>query len=142
MIAQESTIAPGSVVEVRDEEWLVTSAEQVDGVWRVEVQGLTELVRNTGAVFFGDIDRIVVRDPRLARLVGDDSPRYRRSRLWLEATLRKTPVPHGDPRLAVSQRMLVDPLILPTAGGRPCAGADEPASTLVDRRRGRSRQDA
>ncbi|HLS34539.1 MAG TPA: DEAD/DEAH box helicase, partial [Brevibacterium sp.] len=40
----------------------------------------------------------------------DDSPRYRRTRLWLEATLRRTPVPFGDPPLTVSHRMLIDPL--------------------------------
>src|ERR1700760_3644669 len=111
MSSDDLSIAPGSVVVVRDEDWLVTSAEQVDGVWRVEAKGLTELVRNTTAVFFGDLDEIEVLDPRNAQLVTDSSPRYRRARLWLEATLRKTPTPHGDTRLAVSQRMLIDPLI-------------------------------
>jgi superfamily II DNA or RNA helicase len=47
---------------------------------------------------------------RKAVLVPDGSPRYRRTRLWLEATLRRTPVPFGDPTLAVSHRMLIDPL--------------------------------
>jgi superfamily II DNA or RNA helicase len=105
------SVAPGSLVVVRDEEWLVTGAENTAGVWRLEVRGLTELVRGQSAVFFSDLDDIEELDPRNAKLVADTSPRYRRARLWLEATLRKTPVPHGDPRLAVSHRMLSDPLI-------------------------------
>ncbi|MGY1763047.1 SNF2-related protein [Geodermatophilus sp. SYSU D00779] len=105
------SVAPGSLVVVRDEEWLVTAAENTAGVWRLEVRGLTELVRGQSAVFFSDLDCIEELDPRNAKLVADISPRYRRARLWLEATLRKTPVPHGDPRLAVSHRMLSDPLI-------------------------------
>src|SRR3712207_1935950 len=105
------SVAPGSLVVVRDEEWLVTGAENTGGVWRLEVRGLTELVRGQSAVFFSDLDDIQELDPRNAKLIADISPRYRRARLWLEATLRKTPVPHGDPRLAVSHRMLSDPLI-------------------------------
>src|SRR3954451_12145970 len=96
------SVAPGSLVVVRDEEWLVTAAEDTGGVWRLEVRGLTELVRGQSAVFFSDLDDIEELAPRNAKLVADTSPRYRRTRLWLEATLRKTPVPHGDPRLAVS----------------------------------------
>jgi hypothetical protein len=68
MSDERPSMAPGSVVVVRDGQWLVTSAEQADGVWRVEAQGLTELVRNSTAVFFGDLDPIEVLDPRDAKL--------------------------------------------------------------------------
>ena len=41
--------APGSVLVIRDEEWLVTKAERAtDGGWFVDVQGISELVRDTG----------------------------------------------------------------------------------------------
>ena len=43
-------------------------------------------------------------------MVADDSPHYRRSRLWLEATLRKTAVPLDGAALTVSADMLADPL--------------------------------
>jgi superfamily II DNA or RNA helicase len=109
-VTVELSLAPGSVVEVRDEEWLVTSAEQGPDGWKIEVQGLTELVRDTTATFFDALDDVVPLDPRDARIVGDDSPRYRRTRLWLEATLRKTPVPQGQTTLAVAHKMLADPL--------------------------------
>ncbi len=49
-------------------------------------------------------------DPAHALLVRDDSPHVRRNRLWVEAVLRKTPVPLHEPGLTVSRDMLLDPL--------------------------------
>ena len=49
----------------------------------LSVQGLSELVRGTSATFYDNIDHVEVSDPRDAQLVGDDSPGYRRARLWL-----------------------------------------------------------
>ena len=49
-------------------------------------------------------------DPAEAIVVADDSPHYRRSRLWLEATLRKTAVPLDGTALTVTVDMLADPL--------------------------------
>lgn len=115
-------VAPGSTVVVRDEEWLVTAVEQADdGDQLLTVQGLTPLVRGTTATFYESLEFDPSRpagpgngirslDPRDAVPVADDSPHYRRSRLWLEATLRKTPVPIGEPALAVSHRGLADAL--------------------------------
>ncbi|MGV8874595.1 MAG: helicase-related protein [Rhodococcus sp. (in: high G+C Gram-positive bacteria)] len=95
---------------VRDEEWLVTSAEQgLDG-WLVKARGLTELVKDTTASFYSSLDRIKVQDPRDADLVADASSGYRDSRLWLESLLRKTPFPYGDQTLTVSTQMLADSL--------------------------------
>ncbi len=105
-----ATFAPGSTVVVRDEEWLVTAAEQTSAGWRLDVVGLSELVRETTATFYDTLDTIELLDPRQARLVADPSPRHRRTRLWLEATLRRTPLPFGDPGLTVADGMLVDRL--------------------------------
>ena len=102
--------APGSVVVVRDEEWLVTATEQTtDGVL-VHGQGLSELVRDTTACFYQSLDHIQALDPAAATVVADDSPRYRDTRLWLESTYRKTAVPIGDRSLTVSTRALADAL--------------------------------
>ena len=103
-------IAPGSVVRVRDEEWLVTATEpSVDGTL-VRVQGLTELVRDTTAAFYSALDTIDVVDPRMSTVVADDSPGYRKARLFLETTLRKTPTPQFDEHLTVSTGMLANQL--------------------------------
>jgi superfamily II DNA or RNA helicase len=108
--AEDFKAAPGSVVEVRDEQWLVTAVERAGDGWLVDVQGLTELVRDTTATFATVLDTIDVVDPAEAKVVADDSPGYRRSRLWLEAMLRKSPVPLTDPELTVATRGLADPL--------------------------------
>lgn len=103
-------VAPGSIVIVRDAEWLVTSTEQTQAGTLIRVQGLSELVRDTTASFYSDIDEIVPLDPAQATVVADGSPNYRTSRLWLEATLRKTPVPLSAPELTVSTKMLANTL--------------------------------
>ncbi len=95
---------------VRDEEWLVTSAEQGSDGWLVKARGLSELVSETTATFYSSLDRIEVQDPREAEVIADDSSGYRKSRLWLEALLRKTPFPYGDQTLTVSTQMLADSL--------------------------------
>lgn len=82
----QTAFAPGSVVVIRDEEWLVTAAEQGADGWRLDVVGLGELVRETAATFYTGLDTVELLDPRQARLVPDGSPRHRRTRLWLEAT--------------------------------------------------------
>ncbi|MFZ2528250.1 MAG: helicase-related protein [Rhodococcus sp. (in: high G+C Gram-positive bacteria)] len=103
-------VAPGSIVIVRDEDWLVTSAEQGSDGWLVKARGLTELVKDTSATFYSSLDTIEVQDPREAEVIADDSSGYRKSRLWLEALLRKTPYPYGDQTLTVSTQMLADSL--------------------------------
>src|SRR3954447_7749283 len=108
--AEDFKAAPGSVVEVRDEQWLVTGVERDGDGWLVDVQGLSELVRDTTATFATVLDKVNVVDPADAYVVADDSPGYRRSRLWLEAMLRKSPVPLTDPELTVATRGLADAL--------------------------------
>ena len=95
---------------VRDEEWLVTGVEHTrDGVL-LRVQGLSELVRETTATFYERYDDVAVLDPAKASVQADPSPGYRRARLWLEATLRKTAVPLDMSDLTVSTTMLARPL--------------------------------
>ncbi|MBY4571133.1 helicase [Gordonia sihwensis] len=106
----ELNVAPGSIVVVRDEEWLVTSAEQGSDGWLVRARGLSELVADTTASFYSSLDGIEVLDPRDAQVVADASSGYRDSRLWLESLLRKTPFPYGDQTLTVSTQMLADSL--------------------------------
>jgi len=108
--AEASTIAPGSVVVIRDEEWLVRATEQTTDGLLVRVQGLGELVRDTEATFYASLDTITSLDPAAARVRADASPHYRTARLWLESTIRKTAVPLADQSLTVSTRALADAL--------------------------------
>lgn len=116
-----TNLAPGSVVEVRDEEWLVTGVQTVyeranhqeviptKPVQRIEVQGLSELVRDTSAIFYDSIDTVTPIDPRQAPLINDPSSGYRDAKLWLEATLMKTATAVEDTNLTVADGMLIDP---------------------------------
>ena len=57
-----------------------------------------------------NLDVVEPLDPAETKLVADDSPNFRRSRLFLEAVIRKTPVPAISAELAVSQDQLLNPL--------------------------------
>jgi predicted flavoprotein YhiN len=89
-MANDSILAPGCRVVVRDEEWLVRSSVPVaTGGYAVRVVGTSELVRNQERSFLTELEEklgsaIVEMRPEDTRLVADDSPKYRRSRLYLE----------------------------------------------------------
>lgn len=111
-VADGAGFAAGSTVVIRDEEWLVQACEAVGGGWKLSCLGTSELVRDTEATFYTDLEvDVTPLDPERARLVQDDSPGFRRTRLWLESVLRKTPLPLHEQRLAVSHRMLADDLL-------------------------------
>lgn len=104
-------IASGAQVVVRDEEWLVRSVQDTPADGRlVRCIGVTTLVRDTEATFFTHLDRVEPLRPEETELVPDDSPGFRRSRLYLEAVLRKTSIPVTETGLAVSQRQLLTEL--------------------------------
>ena len=110
MASTATALAPGAVVVVRDEEWLVTQVEATGDGSCIDVLGLSDLVRGQEATFHTALDEVAPLDPREARISPDDSPGYRRARLWVEATLMKTAVPISDPSLTVADQMLATPL--------------------------------
>ncbi|WP_030219559.1 DEAD/DEAH box helicase [Streptomyces sp. NRRL WC-3626] len=108
---EDAQYPPGAQILVRDEVWLVRNATRTehDGA-RIEAVGASDFVRDQEAVFFTGLDRIELLDPKLTRLVRDDSPNFRRSRLFLEAVLRKTPLPQAERGLALADSFLLDAL--------------------------------
>jgi superfamily II DNA or RNA helicase len=112
----------------------VTSVtDTVDGAL-LNVYGLSELVRDTTATFYESLDTIEVLDPREARVIADDSPGYRRARLWVESTLRKSALPLSDDQPSVSMRMLADALPYQQAAVRQALSRDNlrPRILLAD----------
>ncbi|WP_103501416.1 SNF2-related protein [Streptomyces sp. SM14] len=109
----ENRYPPGAQVLVRDEEWLVRTARRAghpsDGDV-LDVIGVSSLVRDEEAVFFTGIDDVELLRPEDTRLVPDSSPYHRRGRLFLEAVLRKTPLPQSERGLALADRFLIDSL--------------------------------
>ena len=108
--ARTQVATPGSLVRVRDEMWLVTSVRDTSDGPLYGVRGVSALVKDTTASFYEALDDVTEIAPEDSNVVADDSPRYRRARLWLESTLRKTPVPIDHPGLTVAHRMLADQL--------------------------------
>lgn len=87
--------APGARVLIRSEEWVVRDVTPCDmGGWQLECLGVSELVQNREGIFLSELDTVQVLDPAATELVGDDTPEYLSSRLYLEARLRQT-VPTG-----------------------------------------------
>ena len=80
-----------------------------DGV-RVDCIGRSFLVRDTNASFFTEVDEVVPMRPEDTKLTFDDSPGFRRSKLYLEAVLRKSPVPATESGLTVAHKQLLTEL--------------------------------
>ena len=88
MSSSAAALAPGARVVIRDEEWLVHSVTgAVVGGHSVRVRGVSELVEGKEAIFLTALDEIKEMRPEDTELVHDDSPQYRRSRLYLDAAL-------------------------------------------------------
>lgn len=83
-------IAPGARVEVRGEEWLVKNVRKLKDGYSYKVVGLTELVRGQHAIFLTTLDEIIEIRPEDTIFVNDESERFKKSRLYLEALLRRT----------------------------------------------------
>ncbi|WP_328807783.1 DEAD/DEAH box helicase [Nonomuraea antri] len=96
-------------MQIRDELWLVRQCTGTDhDGWMVEVSGISPFVRGMDAVFYDRLDAIQELDPRETKLVPDDSPNHRRSRLFLEAIIRKTFLPQTEHGLALTDNFLMD----------------------------------
>jgi len=86
------TIAPGARVTIRNAEWLVKRVDRTsNGDQVLDVVGLSELVKDKEARFLRELEEnsLGVIDPRDTTLRLDDSPRFRRSRLYMESLLRQ-----------------------------------------------------
>ncbi|WP_327304538.1 SNF2-related protein [Streptomyces sp. NBC_01298] len=107
----ENRYPPGAQILVRDEQWLVRNSMPTDHDGeKIEALGVSEFVRDEEAVFFSGIDAVELLDPEKTRLVSDTSSYFRRARLFLEAVIRKTPLPQSERGLALADRFLLDPL--------------------------------
>lgn len=109
-----TSIAAGSRIIVRDEEWLVRKVDRTPaGAQLFTVTGLSPLVRDREALFIDEIESkldqpIQVVDPATTQPILDTSPYFRDTRLFLESLLRQT-VPE-DTRLTIGHKGAMDVL--------------------------------
>ncbi len=108
-----STIAPGTRIELRDEEWLVRRVDMTSGGQQLTCIGLSELVKDKEALFLTELDNnptfrtcISVLKPEDTEFVQDQSNGFIDSRLYLEALLRESPP--TDNKLYVGHRAAMD----------------------------------
>lgn len=98
-------------IECGDEHWLVSNFTRTIDGFRIRARVGSDYVRDTTATFFTALDDITVFDLANVTVTPDESSHFRRTRLWLESTLRRTPVPLHQKQLEVAMRMLADPLV-------------------------------
>lgn len=106
---------PGARILVRDAEWMVRSCVPTshDG-FKIRATGVSEFVREEDAVFFTGLEDPgpVLLRPEDTELEPDTTPQFAKSRLFLEATLRRTPLPQSERGLTVTDdSFLLDPLL-------------------------------
>ncbi len=111
---QESIIAPGTRIELRNEEWLVRRVDAtLSGGQQLTCIGLSELVKDKEGVFLTELDnnaklktKISVLNPEDTEFIQDNSDGFIDSRLYLEALLRETPP--TDNKLYVGHKAAMD----------------------------------
>ena len=99
--------APGMRVIIRDEEWMVKKVvtNSLDKK-TLHCIGISSLVKDHDAMFLTDIESIEQVDPAKVKLVPDESPFFRRSRLYIESQWRqKIPT---DTNLHIGNRAAMD----------------------------------
>lgn len=90
------TYTPGARVIIRDEEWIIREVIPTFRSVELVCDGVSDLVRGKEGRFLSELEKnIQVVDPAETVLVLDDSPEFKKSRLYIESVLR-TSVPNDN----------------------------------------------
>lgn len=101
---ENQQFAAGQRISVRGEEFRIARVEKNTGSSHIlYVIGLSELVSNKRYVFDTAIDRdITMVSPNNTRLVADDSPQCRSTRLLIESNIRNND--YSSPKICIAQK--------------------------------------
>lgn len=101
--------SPGMRIIVRDEEWTVKKVESNTlGSQSLYCVGVSPLVKDKKSIFITELESIDLVDPSATKLVADDSPFFRKSRLYMESQWRQQ-IP-TDANLHIGDRAAMDAL--------------------------------
>jgi len=111
---KKAIIAPGTRIELRNEEWLVRRVDAtLSGGQQLTCIGLSELVKDKEGIFLTELDnntdlktKISVLSPEDTQFIQDESDGFIDSRLYIEALLRETPP--TDNKLYVGHKAAMD----------------------------------
>ncbi|NBG88130.1 DEAD/DEAH box helicase [Isachenkonia alkalipeptolytica] len=99
--------APGMRVLIRDEEWMIKKVE-INSLEQKTLHciGISSLVKDHQAFFLTDLEEIETVDPANIHLIEDESPNFKRTKLFIESQWRKkTPT---DTALHVGHKAAMD----------------------------------
>lgn len=83
----------GQRITNRDEDFIVTDLQEDKGAYIIHVDGVSELVKGQSFVFDTKIDRdIKVLQPEKTQLIPDVDYGYRKTKLFVENQIRKSPI--------------------------------------------------
>lgn len=106
--------APGMRVLIRDAEWLVKQVDYASNApkhdpYELTCIGISNIVRGKLSRFISAYeDKIEILRPEETRLVNDNSPKYVKSKLFIESLLRRTPA--TDAKIHIAQHAAMDVL--------------------------------
>lgn len=99
-----TNFAQGQRISVRGEEFRITRVEpNVTGKYIINAIGISELVNNKHYVFDTGIDKeITVVSPKNTKLIADNSPLCRSTRLLIESNIRSNG--YSTPKITIAQK--------------------------------------
>lgn len=101
---------PGTPIRARGEEWLVQEISPAGEHWFVTAVGTSGIARDQVATFYTALEDVTTLDPSQARVITDSSNKHLDAKLWLDAVIRRSPVPMQHTELVHIEDSLVDPL--------------------------------
>lgn len=129
-----SQIAPGTRIELRSVEWIVTRI-QITGMkfHLVDAIGISEIVQDREMSFILEYERegsVKIMDPADVKLVPDSSPRYIHTLLYIESLLRTAAPPGSD--VSIGNRAAIDPMPYQLEPARMALNAPRPRILIAD----------
>lgn len=101
--------SPGMRVIIRNEEWMIKKVEN-NSISKKALfcKGISPLVKDREAIFLSDLEKIEIINPAEIKLVCDNSPNFKKSRLYIESNWRqKAPT---DSELHIGNKAAMDVL--------------------------------